>query len=167
MVAINLGLGFLEPNFTPTKTGRAFELTRYLKLVKDFRDQFKPYRTDYDWLSRDPVEVDKYVDDPLCGFMISTQSWVGLLDALPTLTSRENLAAIPKQKPIYVFAGSCDPVGEMGVGVLRLVDDYRAAWLNDVEVKLYPGGRHEMLNETNRAEVLSDCVAWIDGAIAT
>jgi len=128
----------------------------------DFNKPFRPNRTDFDWLSRDEDEVDAYIDDPLCGFVVSTQCWIELLDALPGLTAPAKLAAIPKDKPVYLFAGRRDPVGEMGKSVMQLVDAYRGAWLTDVTVTLYEDGRHEMLNETNRDEVTADLVAWLD-----
>ncbi len=104
----------------------------------DFNKKFAPTRTDFDWLSRDQAEVDKYVADPWCGFMCSNQSWVDMLDALSRLTSTESLARIPKDLPIYLFAGDQDAVGDMGRGVKRLADAYRGAWLQQVTVKLYP-----------------------------
>jgi alpha-beta hydrolase superfamily lysophospholipase len=128
----------------------------------DFNRHFRPNRTGFDWLSRDQIEVDAYVADPLCGLLCSTQCWIDLLDALPKLTRPANLARIPKALPIYAFAGDRDPVGDMGRGVLRLVDAYRRAWLTDVTHRLYPGGRHEMLHETNRHEVMNDLVGWLD-----
>lgn len=125
-----------------------------------FNERFRPNRTAFDWLSRDEAEVDRYVQDPLCGFAVTTQTWISLLDALPTLTTSEALGRIPKDKPIYVFAGTHDAVGDFGRGVRSLVDDYRAAWLSDVTVRLYDGGRHEMLHEVNRDEVVDELLAW-------
>ena len=77
----------------------------------DFNKPFKPARTPFDWLSRDEKEVDAYVADPLCGFPFTTQLAIDVLDALPRVTSRESLAAIRKDLPIYVFSGERDPVG--------------------------------------------------------
>jgi len=131
-----------------------------------FNKPFRPNRTDFDWLSRDEAEVDAYVADPLCGFMLSTQSWIDLLDALPTLTRREQLATIPKDKPIYLMAGDHDPVGDMGRSFGDLIDRYRAAWLTQLEVRLYPDGRHEMLHETNRAAVMGELLDWFDSVLS-
>lgn len=122
---------------------------------------FAPARTEYDWLSRDPAEVDAYVADPWCGFRSSNQAWIDLLDALPTLTRADRLARIPKNLPIYIFSGEKDPVGLNGEGVRALADRYRKAGLSDVTVKLYPEARHEVLNETNRDEVMRDLVEWL------
>ncbi|HJK89698.1 MAG TPA: alpha/beta hydrolase [Polyangiaceae bacterium LLY-WYZ-15_(1-7)] len=129
-----------------------------------FNDGFEG-RTEFDWLSSDPAAVDAYVDDPLCGFPLSTQTWTDMLDALPELTKPRQLARIPKDKPIYVFGGDRDPVGDQGAGLRRLVDAYKRAGLQDVTLKLYPGGRHEMLNESNKDEVIGDLAKWIAGRL--
>ncbi len=127
----------------------------------DWNKRFQPNRTEFDWLSRDEAEVDAYIDDPLCGFVVSTQCWIDLLDALPKLTAAKSLAAIPKDKPIYLMSGRRDPVGDMGKSVTQLVDAYRGVWLTDVEVKLYDEARHELLNEVNRDEVTDQLMAWL------
>lgn len=132
----------------------------------DFNKKFKPNRTDFDWLSRDPASVDAYVADPLCGFMVTTRTWVVLLDALGDLLAPDNLARVPKDLPVFILSGTDDAVGDMGRGPLRLADSYRAAGLSDVELKLYVGGRHEMLHETNRQQVVADVVAWIRRALS-
>ena len=130
----------------------------------DFNKGFEG-RTEFDWLSRDPEQVDRYVADPLCGFAISVQSWLDMLDALGSLTAPASLSRIPESKPIYAFAGDRDPVSQGGVGVTRLVEAYRAAGLTQVEIRLYPGGRHETLNETNRDEVIADLLAWVEAQL--
>ncbi|NCQ61614.1 MAG: alpha/beta hydrolase [Myxococcales bacterium] len=125
-----------------------------------FNDSFEPARTPFDWLSREEAEVDAYIEDPLCGFDISVQSWVDMLDALGPLSRVSNQRRIPRKQPLFILAGSRDPVGDFGVGVQRLAASYRSAGLEAVELKLYEGGRHEMLHETNRAEVMDDMVAF-------
>jgi alpha-beta hydrolase superfamily lysophospholipase len=132
----------------------------------DFNKKFAPTRTDFDWLSRDEAQVDAYIADPLCGFSVSVQSWVSMLDSLGGLLAEENLAQVRRELPVYLIAGTADAVGDMGKGVLRLADTYRAAGLSNVEMKLYVGGRHEMLHETNRTEVVSDIVSWARQALA-
>jgi len=130
----------------------------------DFNDGFEG-RTDFDWLSRDPAEVDAYVADPLCGFDVSTQTWVDLLDALSRIHRPANQARIPSGKPVYLFAGEEDPVGRKGKGVRMLADEYRAAGVENVTLRLYPGARHEMLNETNRDEVVLELLAWCESLL--
>ena len=133
---------------------------------KDFNRKFRPNRTAFDWLSRDESEVDAYIADPLCGFIVSTQSWVDLLDVLGDLVAPNNLARIPKDRRIYIFGGARDAVSDMGAGAKRLARVYRKAGLEHVDIKLYPDGRHEMLHETNRTQVTEDVVRWLDDTVA-
>jgi alpha-beta hydrolase superfamily lysophospholipase len=128
----------------------------------DFNNAFKPARTAFDWLSRDETEVDAYVADPLCGFPFTTQLAIDVLDALPRVTSRESLAPIRKEMPIYVFSGERDPVG---ANIQGLVADLKAAGFNRLTTRIYPDARHETLNETNRDEVTRDLIAWLDGVV--
>lgn len=125
-----------------------------------FNKAFSPARTPFDWLSRDEREVDAYIGDPLCGLPFTTQLAIDVLDALPRVTSRENLAAIRKDMPIYVFSGERDPVG---ANIQGLIADLKAAGFTRLTTRLYPGARHETLNETNRDEVTRDLIAWLDG----
>jgi alpha-beta hydrolase superfamily lysophospholipase len=129
-----------------------------------FNKPFAPARTPFDWLSRDPAEVDKYVADPRCGFQASVQLWIDLLDALGRIADPAAQARIPKQLPVHIFAGSRDPVsGEDNASLKQLLAAYAAAGLARVTHKFYADGRHEMLNETNRDEVTRDLLAWLDG----
>lgn len=127
-----------------------------------FNRPFQPSRTKFDWLSRDPDEVDKYVADPRCGFMCTTSLWVDLLDALDEIAKPERQLRIPKDLPVFVLSGVDDPVGERTKSVRQLVEAYRTAGLRKVTSRFYPG-RHEMFNETNRDEVEKDVLAWLDG----
>ena len=92
-----------------------------------YNRRFAPNRTGFDWLSRDPAEVDKYRDDPLCGFALTTQAWVDFLEGKSTLGSASQLQGVPKALPIHVIAGTRDPVGEDGKGVERLLARPHAA----------------------------------------
>ena len=122
-----------------------------------FNKPFQPARTDFDWLSRDPEAIDAYIADPLCGFDASTQLVVDLLDGLRPLLAPGTLARIPKALPILILSGARDPVGD---NLQDLIDLYGGAGLK-LKVALYPGARHEMLNEINRDEVKADLIAWI------
>jgi alpha-beta hydrolase superfamily lysophospholipase len=126
----------------------------------EFNKPFKPSRTDSDWLSRDEKEVDAFVADPLCGFPFTTQLAIDVLDALPHVTSRKSLAAIHKDLPIFVFSGERDPVG---ANIKGLIQDLKATGFTQLTTRLYPGARHETLNETNRDEVTRNFIAWLDG----
>jgi alpha-beta hydrolase superfamily lysophospholipase len=131
----------------------------------EFNKAFRPNRTAFDWLSRDQAEVDKYVGDPLCGFAVSTQLWVDLLDGIADIARPERQARVPRDLPIYVFAGAEDPVGEKTKSLDQLLGAYRRAGVADVTHTFYAGGRHEMLNETNRDEVTRDLIAWLDARV--
>ncbi|GAB4077132.1 lysophospholipase [Nostocoides australiense] len=127
-----------------------------------YNKDFKPNRTDFDWLSRDPDEVDKYVADPLCGNVFSTGFWIDLLSGLNYVHRRDTTAKVPKTLPVHLIAGSMDPVGAKTKGVEAVANQYRAAGVQQVTTHYYIGARHELLNETNRDEVTADLIAWLD-----
>jgi alpha-beta hydrolase superfamily lysophospholipase len=128
-----------------------------------FNLRFLPARTGFDWLSRDRGTVDAYIADPGCGFACSGQLWADLMSGVDALERAENEPArLPRSLPILLIAGSHDPVSMGGFGNEQLARRYRAAGNEHVLVRRYPRGRHELLNETNRAEVFADLLAWLD-----
>lgn len=127
-----------------------------------YNKQVSSPRTKFDWLSRDEAEVDKYIADPLCGFLCTNQLWVDLLGGIAEISKPENVARVPKDLPLYIFAGTDDPVGEYSKGLDRLVEAYKNAGIQKLERRYYAGGRHEMFNETNRDEVTQDLISWLD-----
>jgi alpha-beta hydrolase superfamily lysophospholipase len=122
---------------------------------------FEPARTPLDWLSRDNAEVDAFIDDPLCFPSLKPGSMESFLDAFPRLGDPRELRKIRADLPIYIFSGSDDPIGEKLVGVRALVDRYRSVGIASIAHEFYPGGRHEMLHELNRREVITDLLIWI------
>ena len=126
-----------------------------------FNKAFKPNRTAFDWLSRDPVEVDKYINDPLCGFRCTNQLWIDLLGGLQQISKASNLVQIDPGLPILVMGGECDPVSE-GKRLKSLADALREAGCQNLQLNIYPQARHEVFNETNRDEVTADVLAWLD-----
>jgi alpha-beta hydrolase superfamily lysophospholipase len=128
-----------------------------------YNKHFAPTRTEFDWLSRDTTEVDAYVRDPHCGFQCSTTTWIGLLDLLAIRLSAPMLARWPRV-PVYIVSGDQDAVGDFGKGPPQLRDTLKDAGF-DVAMDLYPGGRHEMLNETNRDEVETNIVSFFERAL--
>ena len=119
-------------------------------------------RTPFDWLSRDNAEVDKYIADPLCGFPFTASGYRDMFRGLRRLTTADKLAPMPKTLPVYFFSGDKDPVGASGAGVTKVVQQFRDAGMEDVTVRLYKDGRHEMFNELNREEVWLDLIAWME-----
>ncbi|MET0461042.1 MAG: alpha/beta hydrolase [Ilumatobacteraceae bacterium] len=131
-----------------------------------FNAAFEPARTDYDWLSRDEAEVDLYVADPACGFGVDAEGTAQMMSGAPALGDPEQLAGIRNDLPIYVFSGDADPLAGGGPLIDMVADRYRAAGVEDVTVRLYPGARHETFNETNRNEVTADLIDWLDRVTA-
>ncbi|MDC0068335.1 lysophospholipase [Gammaproteobacteria bacterium] len=121
-----------------------------------------PGATGYEWLSRDQVEVDAYVADEQCGFVLSPGSLIDLSQGSAISQDKLSLLRIPLNLPIYVFSGSDDPVHGKQADLYRLVNTYRKRGLTQLSYKLYPGGRHEMFNETNKDEVVTDLVQWLE-----
>ncbi|HLX36770.1 MAG TPA: alpha/beta hydrolase [Candidatus Binataceae bacterium] len=126
---------------------------------------FEPARTPFDWLSRDPVEVEKYIADPLCGFGVIARSMASMAAASARIVDPAQLARIRKDLPIWIMAGDKDPVNHHLEWLRPLAERYRAAGIRDVTEKYYLDGRHEMFNETNRAEVYRDLLAWTRTAL--
>lgn len=133
--------------------------------LEAFNAPFEPARTPYDWLSRDPSVVDAYIADPLCGFSVNEASTLSMFGAAGRLADPAALVGIGSDLPVYVFSGEQDPVGGNLAFVQTLLRRYREAGLTRVEQDFYPGGRHEMLNETNRDEVCRNLLAWLDDNI--
>jgi len=128
----------------------------------NFNKPFAPARTELDWISRDPDEVDAYIADPLCGGPYTAGLWRDLTHGLFTIASDAEIARVPLGLPILITGGGNDPVGgEHGMGKLAL--HYAQTSHGRLTVKIYPDGRHEMLNEINRDEVTADWLDWIDG----
>ena len=119
------------------------------------------HRTGYEWLSRDDAEVDLYVADPWCGFDVPAETMPSLFGQAARLADPAVLAGIRSDLPLLLVSGSDDPLAGGGQLVELLGQRYRDAGLADVTVTVYPGARHEILNETNRGEVTADIVAWL------
>lgn len=121
-----------------------------------FNNNFKPVRTNCDWLTRDEKEVDKYLNNKYCGNIFTASYFYDLLKGLKEIHKESNLKKIPKSLNIYILAGSKDPVGENGKGIINLYNLYKKLEIKNVSYKLYDGARHEILNEINRDEVIND-----------
>jgi alpha-beta hydrolase superfamily lysophospholipase len=131
-----------------------------------FNSAFEPTRTDYDWLSRDPHEVDAYVADPACGFGVNPEGVVSMLASLADTADPGRLGGIRSDLPILLISGDADPLAGGGSLIDMVADRYRQAGVEDVTVALYRDARHEVFNETNRDEVTTDLMAWLDRVTA-
>jgi len=123
-------------------------------------------RTPFDWLSRDEKEVDAYIADPLCGFTVNDASRNSMFAAGAVAVDPKQLARIRKDLPLYIFAGDKDPINADLTRLRPLVERYRDAGIADITTDFYPDGRHEMLNETNRDEVVCNLQNWLERVLA-
>jgi alpha-beta hydrolase superfamily lysophospholipase len=131
-----------------------------------FNAPFQPPRTEFDWLSRDEAIVDAYIADPRCGFGIDADATKAMFAGARRMADPSQVAAVRADLPLYIAAGESDPVNANLVLLNVLVDRYRAAGLTDVTMRTYPGGRHEILNETNREKVVASILDWIDQVLS-
>lgn len=118
-------------------------------------------RTDFDWLTRDAAVVDAYIADPLCGFTVTAGLARDMLGGMRFNQESENLAKMRKDLPVLFIAGSDDPVGSYGEGVTRAYKEFVKAGMEQVDIRLYPLCRHELLNEINRDEVYAYILQWL------
>ena len=127
-----------------------------------YNKAFAPNRTEVDWLSVSDNNVDAYIADPLCGQKASIGLFYEMLGGIRFISTPKNIASMNRNTPILFISGDKDPVGEMGKGVRRAYEAFRRAGVRDVELKLYKGLRHEILNEDCRAVVYNDLWSWIE-----
>lgn len=130
-----------------------------------FNAPFEPAPTEYEWLSRDRAEVDAYVADEACGFGVDAAGARGMLAGTAVASDPAELAGIRPDLPILLVSGDADPLAGGGELIELVAQRYRDAGVADVSVALYPGARHEILNEINRDEVTADVLTWLDRAV--
>lgn len=130
-----------------------------------YNKAFPNPRTDFDWLSRDAAQVDKYIADPYCGGICSISFYKNLTCGMAQMGKEELIRNVPKDLPVYIQGGSMDPVSDMGKGLFALRDQYTGLGLSRVELTVYEGARHEIFNETNRAEVYRNTLNFIESII--
>ncbi|MFW5986333.1 MAG: alpha/beta hydrolase [Halanaerobiales bacterium] len=146
-------------------------LARFIAFLrgKKFRSHLLHYLTlgsydieiKYDWLTRESTEVEKYSDDPACGFLFTAEFYCNLFRGLEKIYSPEVLDNIAEDLPVFIISGAYDPVGEEGKGVLAVFQQMVELGLKDIKYKLYPGARHELLHETNKEVVIDDVLEWL------
>ena len=143
----------------------ALDLDKPIDLAA-FNAAFEPARTEFDWLSRDEAIVDAYIADPRCGFGIDVDAGQDMFAGARRMADPGQVTAIRPDLPLYIAAGELDPVNANLVLLNTVVDRYRAAGLTDVTVRTYPSARHEILNETNRDEVVASILDWLDQVLS-
>lgn len=127
-----------------------------------YNKPFAPNRTKFDWLSVNEENVDAYIADPLCGGGASIGLFSDMLGGIGFIGKQSNVNTMNVNTPVLFVSGDHDPVGDMGRGVKKAYASFRKAGVKDVSFKLYPGLRHEILNEACREEVYEDLWKWIE-----
>ncbi len=130
-------------------------------MTDQFNTEFPDAATAYDWLSSDANEVQLYIEDPLCGFDLCIGSWLDMLHSNMLTAEVDQIKNIPRDLPLYIFAGDQDPVSNKLEALHVLRDRYRQAGLSSVSHRFYEGYRHEMLNERNRDAVTDELLQWL------
>lgn len=118
-------------------------------------------KASFDWLCTDEKVVEAYEKDEMCGFVFTVNGFKTLFQLLSRLNKKENLDKMPKNLPVHFASGDMDPVGDYGEGVRKAYEDFKGAGMERVSMKLYPGGRHEILNEKNKIQVYEELYPWI------
>lgn len=127
-----------------------------------YNKRFAPNRTDSDWISRDEAEVDCYLADPFCAYRSTVGLFKDMMDGLRYISRPWALKQMDPDTPVCFISGGDDPVGGMGKGIKKVYSFFERQGVKDLTLKLYPGGRHEMFNETNRKEVMDDLLTWLE-----
>lgn len=130
-------------------------------VMGSFNKKFEPCRTPEDWLSRDEAVVDRYRSDERTRFTFTLNAYYNMLYSIHYLGSRKHLVKVPKDLPVFFIAGENDPVGNCGLGVKKAAVSLRAAGVRQVDCRLYPNDRHEILNELDRQVVYKDILNWL------
>lgn len=117
-------------------------------------------KTSFDWLSTDSAIVEKYIADKYCGYLFTAVGYRDLFTILDRVSGKDWYSGVNKDIPVLLTSGEEDPVGLYGKGIKQVYNDLKLADQKDVTLKLYPGMRHEILNEVDRAQVYQDIAAW-------
>lgn len=119
-------------------------------------------RTDFDWLSRDPAEVDAYIADPLCGWDATVSMWRDVFDLIYRGGTKEQLEKLPKDLPVHLLGGGDDPATDKGKAIEWLAGRMKKTGLENIECRVLPDTRHETLNEINRDDAMTHFADWLD-----
>lgn len=117
--------------------------------------------TPFDWLSRNEENVRNYIEDPLCGFVFTANGFQTLFRLICQLHDKDRLRRMPHNLPVLFVSGTDDPVGDYGRAVEQVYRSFKESGMRNVQIKLYPGDRHELLNEVDREDVYGDIYRWI------
>lgn len=146
---------------------KRFGKTGYSSLIDhilfgSYNKKFQPNRTEFDWISANEENVDRYIEDPLCGGRTTIGLFKDMMEGLSYILKEEHLRYMNKETAVYLISGKNDPVGNMGKGVKKVYNNLKKLGMKDVKAKLYKGFRHEILNEKDNERVYKDILSWIE-----
>ena len=118
-------------------------------------------RTMIDWFTTDTDIIDKYLEDKQCGFTFTINGFQTLFELAKRCGDKNSLSKIPKKLPVLIASGTEDPVGNYGEAPQKVYDTYLNLHMTKVQLKMYKGARHELLNETIRESIYQDLLNWI------
>ena len=127
-------------------------------------DLYGHYCPELDWLTKDDAVVDAYIEDKYCGFCFTVAGFRDLFSVLSEVSKKDWYTSVSQDLPILLMAGEDDPVGAYGKGVKQVYDGLKKTG-HKVEIKLYPGDRHEIHNELDKEQVMADLIAFFDSNI--
>ena len=142
-----------------------YHRSKFIKMIADIKSTAKyknGYIKEFDWLTRDKKIIGKYINDRRCNFNFTLDGYYTLFSILQKVSRKNWGQNIRKDLPILIFSGDKDPVGDFGKGVKKVYKTLKELKINDLNIKLYQDGRHEMLNEINNEEVYKDILEWLE-----
>lgn len=160
--AFQIALGKFVANSEAKKFGEDVPTKKISELTfEKYNKIFAPNRTRYDWLALSEKSVDEYINDPLRGGDMSSGLFREMLSGMGFCGDINNIKKVKKDMPILLLSGENDPVGNCGKGVKKACEIFEKAGLKDVEMKLYPKLRHDILHEENAEEIFKDVYEWL------
>lgn len=174
--AIIVGTGYeplitLKAGMLVCKLIALFKGWRYRSTLVDnmafgsYNKKFEPARTRVDWLTKDKEIVDWYVNEPRCSFLFTLNGYYNMFTGISRLYDKSLLEKVPKDLPIFFVSGQDDPVGQFGKKVEEAAKSLKDLGCTNIDLKLYPNDRHEILNETDKQKVYEDLLNWLDSKI--
>lgn len=130
-----------------------------------YNKKINPQRTSFDWLTTDNSVVDKYIKDPYCGFLFTTNGYRDLMNLIVIINRPDWYTSVPQELPVYLIAGEEDPVGNYGKGVKEVYQGLVDSNHSDVAIKLFSSDRHEILNEKDKSDVYKNVLSWLSTII--
>ena len=130
-----------------------------------YNKKFQPARTVEDWLTKDEKIVDWYISQPKCNYVFTLNGFYNMFLGISRLHDPELLNKVPKDLPLFFVSGQDDPVGEFGKGIEAAIASLKEVGCKNIDMKLYPNDRHEILNELDKEQVYEDLFNWLESKI--